>query len=90
MNMIIVSDAHKMPAPLVYHLGEHTLIITSDYGAPDAFELVAPSVHETPEGECAQSAEPGQETAILDHEEAYRLHQCLHMLFVTPGCESSD
>jgi len=44
MNIIMVSDAHKMPAPLVYHLGEHTLMITNNYGAPDAFELVAPKV----------------------------------------------
>ena len=75
MNIIVVSEQHRMPAPLLISLGTHTLVITSDYGEPSAFELVAPSVHEM---------------AILDHEEAYRLHQCLHMLFVTPGCESSD
>jgi hypothetical protein len=75
MNIIIVSDAHKMPAPLVYHLGEHTLIITSDYGAPDAFELVAPNVDE------AVATDDPPQTVILDHEESYRLYQCLQSLF---------
>jgi hypothetical protein len=71
MNIIMVSDAHKMPAPLVYKLDEHSLIITSDYGAPDAFELVAPS------------AKKGKHppTVIFDHEESYYLYQCLHELF---------
>ena len=72
MNMIMVSDAHKMPAPLVYHLGEHTLVITSDYGAPDAFELVAPKVNDE---------ESGTTTVIFDEGETYRLYQCLYELF---------
>jgi hypothetical protein len=71
-------NAHQMPAPLVYNLGEHCLIITNDYGAPDAFELAAPVIDETETGEAAES---GNETEIFDHDETYRLYQCLHSLF---------
>ncbi len=39
-----------MPVPLVYNLGEHSLIITSDHGAPDTFELAGPRIVETEEG----------------------------------------
>ncbi len=77
MNIIIVTDAHKMPAPLVYNLGDHSLIITSDYGAPDAFELVAPKVDETALPDDGASTT----TVIFDHEETYHLYQCLHALF---------
>jgi hypothetical protein len=40
MNMIIVSDAHHMLVPLIYNLGEHSLIITNDYGRPDALAVL--------------------------------------------------
>ena len=69
-NIIIVSPDHRLPAPLVYNLGECLLIITSDYGAPDAFELAASRVNET---------------VILDHDETYYLYQCLHSLFQPPS-----
>jgi hypothetical protein len=81
MNIIIVSDKHKMPAPLVYNLGEHSLIIASDYGAPDAFELCAPVITETKTGEVAQDHESSPQVAIFDHDETYNLYQCLHCLF---------
>jgi hypothetical protein len=77
MNIIVVSDAHKMPAPLLYNLGEHSLIITSDYGAPDAFELAAPAINE----ETLEVSPDSPQTAIFDEEETYRLYQCLHTLF---------
>ena len=85
MNIIVISDAHKMPAPLLYHLGEHSLIITSDYGAPDAFELVAPKIDEA----AATDDVSSPQTAIFDHDETYRLYQCLHSLF-QPGGEVSE
>jgi len=77
MNIICVTEEHHMPAPLVYNLGECSLLITSDYGAPDAFELVASKIDETAqEGEALQHS-----TIILDHDETYHLYQCLHTLF---------
>jgi len=83
MNIIVVSPEHKMPAPLVYNLGEHTLIITSDYGAPDAFELCAPAINE----QTQEEAPDGPETAIFDEDETYRLYQCLHALFHSQSTE---
>ncbi len=65
MNIIVVSHAHKMLAPLVYNLGDHTLIVTDSYGAPDAFELTAPRIAETAEGEALPDAESGAQTAIF-------------------------
>jgi hypothetical protein len=76
MNIIVVSDAHKMPAPLVYNLGDHTLVITSDYGTPEAFELCAPVINE----QTLEVSPDSPQTAIFDHDEAYRLYQCLHTL----------
>jgi len=66
-----------MPAPLLYNLGEHTLIITSDYGAPDAFELVAPNVDEAATHDEGASTP----TVIFDASETYYLYQCLQSLF---------
>ena len=79
-NIIIVSPDHRLPAPLVYNLGECSLIITSDYGAPDAFELAAPKIGDA----------PTQETIILDHDETYHLYQCLHSLFQATCEETSE
>ena len=81
MNIIIVTEQHSTPAPLVYNLGEHSLIITSDYGAPDASALVAPRLDET----ALPGDAPQQQTVILDHEETYHLYQCLHSLFQPPS-----
>ena len=80
-TIIVVSPDHRLPAPLVYNLGECSLIITSDYGAPDAFELAA-----TPADETALTGRgPQQQTVILDHDETYNLYQCLHSLFQPPS-----
>ncbi len=76
--IIIVSPLHKLPVPLVYNLGESSLIITSDYGAPHAFELAAPAI--TNEAVSPDDA-PKSETVILNHDETYYLYQCLHVLF---------
>ncbi len=84
-NIIIVSSTHRMPVPLVYNLGEHALIITSNYDAPDAFELATPVIDETSLQGDAQT----QETVILDHDEAYHLYQCLHTLLFAPQQEES-
>ena len=73
-----------MPAPLVYHLGEHCLIITNDYGAPDAFELAAPMIKDD---ETQQIEEEHPQTVIFDHDETYHLYQCLHTLFHPPSTE---
>jgi hypothetical protein len=83
MNSIVVSPEHKMSAPLVYNLGDHSLIITSDYSAPEAFELCAPVIHEIETGEAVIDVETSPKTAIFDHDETYRLYQCLHTLFHT-------
>jgi hypothetical protein len=77
MNIIVVSENHKMPEPLFYNLGNHCLIITNDYGAPDAFELCAPVIDEQ-----TQEVDPGSPvTTVFDEEETYNLYQCLHSLF---------
>ena len=80
--LIVVSHEHSLPTPIQYNLGNHTLIITHDYSASDAFELAAPRIEE------AEEANPGEEQQpallIFDHDEAYYLYQCLHMLF-TPA-----
>jgi hypothetical protein len=77
--LIIVSPEHHVGVPLVYNLGETSLIITNDYGAPDAFELAAPSL---PCEEMAESLEmPHNPTIILDETESYNLYTCLHALF---------
>ncbi len=73
-TLIVVSQEHRSPTPLVYNLGTHTLIITHDYETPDAFELAAPPLDE----------EPKEETIILDHDETYNLYQCLHTLLFMP------
>lgn len=69
--LIIVTDEHKAPVPLIYNLGNHSLVITNSYGDLAAFEFAAPS---TDEGTT-------QELTILDHDETYNLYQCLHELF---------
>ena len=78
----LVTDAHSMPTPLVYNLGETSLIITSGYGSPDAFELAAPGV--------IDDDTPQSQTIILDQEETYNLYQCLHTLFHPTGEETSE
>ena len=65
-----------MNGPLVYNLGRTTLIITSEYGAPEAFELAAPTIDEAT-GEITHNPP----TVILDHEETDKLYQCLRELF---------
>ncbi len=79
-TLIVVSQRHRFPTPLVYNLGTHTLIITHDYETPDAFELAAPLIDEAalPDGE------PKEVTIILDHDETYNLYQCLHTLLFMP------
>jgi hypothetical protein len=79
-NIIVVSPEHRLPTPLVYNLGTHSLIVTSDYGAPDAFELAAPVIDEAslPDDALQHS------TVILDHDEAYHLYQCLHTSLFVP------
>ena len=78
-----------MPVPLVYNLSEHSLIITSNYDAPDAFELAAPVIHASQDGAVLPDEEPTQETIILDHDEAYHLYQCLHTLLFALQQEGS-
>ena len=75
--LIIVTDDHKGKLPLMYNLGDHTLVITNSYDNLSAFELAAPRV----EVEQADSDTPKQELTILDHDETYNLYQCLHTLF---------
>ena len=79
-NIIVVSEKHPMPIPLVYNLGEHSLVVTSDYGAPEAFELATPVI--TEEGE--ESADSSK-TLILDADETSNLYQCLHEWFHPAG-----
>jgi len=76
--IIIVTDEHEGTLPLMYNLGDHTLIITNDYGNLAAFELAAPRVDIE---EQVDSDTPKQELTILDHDETYNLYQCLHTLF---------
>ena len=66
------------PRPPICNLGNHTLVITNDYGNPDASALVTPVIKD---GAAFSDEEPTQETIILDHDEAYNLYQCLHALF---------
>ncbi len=82
-TLIVVSQKHRSPMPLVYNLGTHTLIITHDYETPDAFELAAPLIDET----ALPDEESKQETIILDHDETYNLYQCLHTLLFMPARE---
>lgn len=84
-SIIAVTPDHKMPKPLVYNLGETSLIITSDYGAPDAFELAAPTINEA-----TQEVTHTPATIVLDHDEIYNLYQCLHSLFVKPACNEAS
>jgi hypothetical protein len=81
-SLIIVSSAHT-GRPVICQLGDASqAILTSDYDAPEAFELAAPP-YVPDEG----VSSPGEElpvshaTIILDEEEAYGLYQCLHALF---------
>ena len=76
--IIIVSPLHKEPVPLVYNLGETSLIMTSDYGTPDAFELAAPVVGDAP---VSPDEQPNRHSVILSHDETYYLYQCLTVLF---------
>ena len=76
--LIVVSPSHCLPVPLVCNLGHHTLVITSGYDNPDAFELVAPVIRE------GATFPNEDQTIIFDHDEAYNLYQCLHTLFFGP------
>lgn len=79
-SIIVVSEQHHT-IPITYNLGEHSLIITNDYGAPDAFELAAPVIRESPDMVASVEEVPTNSTLILDHDESYNLYQCLHTLF---------
>jgi hypothetical protein len=84
-TIIIVSDSHRHPTSLLYNLGNHSLVITGDYGAPDAFELGAPVTDETTSLDEAHQPE----TIILGHDETYNLYQCLHTLLFVPQRDES-
>ena len=87
MNSIVISKEHRMPTPLLINLGTHTLVITSDYGTPDAFALVARVIKD---GVASPDDGASTTTVIFDHEETYHLYQCLQSLFQPSGDESSE
>ena len=79
-TILLVTEQHRT-IPVVYNLGSHSLIITNDYSAPDAFELAAPIIDEATHEVTPDSPT----TLILDNDETYNLYQCLHALFVKPA-----
>ena len=79
-TLLVVSPLHRLAAPVQYHLGNHSLIITRDSSTPDAFELAAPSPNEEADGE----------TIIIEHDEVHYLYQCLHDLLFMPACEAGQ
>src|SRR5437763_11816641 len=79
-SILIVSHEHRLPTPVEYNWGNHTLIITHDYGSPDAFERAAPQVDEAEAAVSRESEQHENDLVILDHNETYNLYQCLHTL----------
>jgi len=94
-SIIIVSPAHT-GRPVICRLGDSTrAILTTDFDAPDAFELASPAY--VPDGSDTSSEQElpladkevvspedlptTPATLILDDEESFNLYRCLHTLY---------